>query len=423
MKRYIKKVTLENYQAYTNETIDFTEGLNILEGTSDAGKSSILRAISLVLHNAPYKHTFIQYGAEELSVTLEFSDGVKVKRIRGKDVNVVEAVDASGKTYEKVNFDKEYPEDIIKLLGNPPEDDYNGFISYADQFSPLFLINLNQSDLPRALSSLTGVHFLEETAKLLMQNYRAIDKQNKVDSKDHKSLQEELVNYDFVDDAESKLQNAQNLLNKISILETKKSDLEKFLPFSKMTVDESVLKKHANDLSKSKLSQEKLKTIAEIQNKIANLEKYTEPAKIQVTDKTIEEYEQMLKKANSANNLRVKISSLIERQNSLKVYQIISGSSYNENYQAKVQKIYDNSVKAKDILVDLTEWIKKLNSLKSYSEKLSEFEQNCKRQNTEYEVIKKEQAKAQEEFDVFKQLLVDKKIKCDKCGSFISEGQ
>ena len=171
------------------------------------------------------------------------------------------------------------------------------------------------------------------------------------------------------------------------------------------------------------MSQEKLKTIAEIQNKIANLEKYTEPAKIQVTDKTIEEYEQMLKKANSANNLRVKISSLIERQNSLKVYQIISGSSYNENYQAKVQKIYDNSVKAKDILVDLTEWIKKLNSLKSYSEKLSEFEQNCKRQNTEYENIKKEQVKAQEEFDVFKQLLVDKKIKCDKCGSFISEGQ
>lgn len=114
---------------------------------------------------------------------------------------------------------------------------------------------------------------------------------------------------------------------------------------------------------------------------------------------------------------------MIERQNSLKVYQIISGSSYNENYQAKVQKIYDNSVKAKDILVDLTEWIKKLNSLKSYSEKLSEFEQNCKRQNTEYENIKKEQVKAQEEFDVFKQLLVDKKIKCDKCGSFISEGQ
>jgi exonuclease SbcC len=60
MKRYIKKVTLKNFQSYSDHTVEFTSGLNVLEGTSDSGKSAILRAISFVLHNSPRKDSFIQ---------------------------------------------------------------------------------------------------------------------------------------------------------------------------------------------------------------------------------------------------------------------------------------------------------------------------------------------------------------------------
>jgi len=53
MKRYIKTITLKNFQSYKNQVIHCKPGLNLLIGTSDSGKSAILRAISFVLYNYP----------------------------------------------------------------------------------------------------------------------------------------------------------------------------------------------------------------------------------------------------------------------------------------------------------------------------------------------------------------------------------
>ena len=188
MNRYIKTVTLENFQSYKNQTVHFEPGLNLLLGTSDSGKSAILRAISFVLYNYPKKDTLIHWGETETKVTVEFSDGVKVTRIKGAERNGIEAYDADGKFIQKAKIDKEIPDDIKKLLGNPPQDDFNGLISYADQFSPMFLVDLSPTDLPRSLSNLTGIELLEESAKQLMSNYKALDKQNKADEKEYTNL-------------------------------------------------------------------------------------------------------------------------------------------------------------------------------------------------------------------------------------------
>lgn len=46
---YIKKIKIQNFKSIENETIEFNKGLNILVGPNNAGKTSILDAIDLLL--------------------------------------------------------------------------------------------------------------------------------------------------------------------------------------------------------------------------------------------------------------------------------------------------------------------------------------------------------------------------------------
>ncbi|MDQ1208829.1 DNA repair exonuclease SbcCD ATPase subunit [Acinetobacter baylyi] len=62
----IEKLVLENYKSFKNRTeIKFNEGLNILVGDNEAGKSTILEAMHLclsgILDGRYLKHDFHQY--------------------------------------------------------------------------------------------------------------------------------------------------------------------------------------------------------------------------------------------------------------------------------------------------------------------------------------------------------------------------
>ena len=62
----IKKLVLQNYKSFKDRTeIKFNEGLNILVGDNEAGKSTILEALHLCLSGflniKPLKQDFHQY--------------------------------------------------------------------------------------------------------------------------------------------------------------------------------------------------------------------------------------------------------------------------------------------------------------------------------------------------------------------------
>ena len=63
--RYITKIRLENFQDHTDTVIELEPGINLITGSSDAGKSAALRALNFVLHNQPRGDAFIQLGANE----------------------------------------------------------------------------------------------------------------------------------------------------------------------------------------------------------------------------------------------------------------------------------------------------------------------------------------------------------------------
>lgn len=71
----LKKLYIENFQSHSNTTIQFSNGLNIFQGQSNGGKSSIIRAISAVCYNK-WSNESIRIGCEQTTIILQTDLGV-----------------------------------------------------------------------------------------------------------------------------------------------------------------------------------------------------------------------------------------------------------------------------------------------------------------------------------------------------------
>jgi exonuclease SbcC len=373
MSRSIKKITLKNFQSYKDQEILLKPGLNLLLGSSDSGKSAILRAISFVFYNNPRSKTLIHNGESETSVKIEFSDGTKVTRILG-DRNAYEYVRPDGTSGSVDRIDKSIPDEIKKLLGNPPEDDFNGYISYADQFSKMFLVDLNPTDLPRSMSNLARIEILEETAKELMSSYKSIEKQTKIDEKKLKSLAEERSIYAHIDNYD-------------------------------LTMCE------INKLTKE---------IIDTEEEIIALSEFISDVNLEINENCIIECNKLLlliDKALSDLSFIIKESNDIE---SLSIFNIAIGNRNEEQIINSLEAIMNDINQAEKEFSAISDINKDLIGYISINDEYSFIKESGISLTNEYKIFQKELELAENDLKNYKQFLIDEKIACEACGSIIT---
>ncbi|WP_275451678.1 AAA family ATPase [Clostridium novyi] len=49
---YISNIIIENYRSFKNISVDFHEGVNILIGHNNVGKSNLLKAFSIIFDSS-----------------------------------------------------------------------------------------------------------------------------------------------------------------------------------------------------------------------------------------------------------------------------------------------------------------------------------------------------------------------------------
>jgi len=81
-----EKLKLKNFQAHSKRTVEFDEKVTTIVGSSDSGKSAIIRALQWVCCNQPQGSAFIREGEKEAVVRLEV-DGQVIIRRRTASVN------------------------------------------------------------------------------------------------------------------------------------------------------------------------------------------------------------------------------------------------------------------------------------------------------------------------------------------------
>jgi DNA repair protein SbcC/Rad50 len=79
----IKKLQIRNFQSHQKTLLEFDPGVNIIVGSSDSGKTAIIRALRWVVWNRPSGEAFRSFWGEETKVSINMNSEI-VKRTKSK---------------------------------------------------------------------------------------------------------------------------------------------------------------------------------------------------------------------------------------------------------------------------------------------------------------------------------------------------
>jgi exonuclease SbcC len=219
--RKLKSVTVKNFQAHTDSTFDLENGLNLIVGTSDSGKSALARAINFVLYNIS-ESDFVREKEKFFEVEIVFADGAIIKRTKGKDINSVSykyPTDFDFTTFKA--FGNSYPDVVLDFLDRPIMSKALGAVSYSDQSNKNFLIEQPASAQPKILSTVIGTDDIQKAADNCSSKVRSFNDQVKTSESVIKNLEEKIeTQYINLDEEKQILDGLQNILEQINIIET-----------------------------------------------------------------------------------------------------------------------------------------------------------------------------------------------------------
>lgn len=171
---FLSKITLENFQSHSHSEFSLNENLNVIVGISNSGKTSIARALSLVLFNQ-WDKSWVKFGAKYCRVTIQTNTGIQVVREKGEKVNryILRLPNESEQLFE--SFGTEVPESIQQALRIhevqiDSTDTLN--LNLAGQMDSLFLLSQTGSYRAKVLGKLSGATYLDYAIRELNKEKR-----------------------------------------------------------------------------------------------------------------------------------------------------------------------------------------------------------------------------------------------------------
>lgn len=261
----IKRITLHNFEAYQNTTIDLD--LNkptLLIGESSQGKSSVLRALYWVLENKGDSKQFIRRysGVRTAEVTLERADGLTVTRFAtlsktGKRVvdNGYKIVTPNGK---ERTTNTEGVNEVQRLFGlnylaiNARDKLPINFLKQEDGW---YFIGQSPASRAQIIGALYGTQFIAGAIKKLESAKRSKDAQKQLLTKQAKHTKESLQDYT---NAEANYKLVQEIKNTYSDLQQAEQKL-------------TLIRDTGNDWYKSKLALKRILPIVNLESSLKQL--------------------------------------------------------------------------------------------------------------------------------------------------------
>ena len=209
----IQKLTLKNFEAHKDTLIDFENGVTIIKGNSNAGKSSLFRALRFVLLNEPGGEDFINFTENETEVTLQYNNHIVTRaKARGNKRNEY-IVD--GKVLKA--FGQGVPDEVKQVFGLSE-------INYEWQFDKRpFLLAETGGYIAGKLNEIVNLDLIDISLKNIEQKRRSVNKDIENVSKQLEDILPQIDSYSWIDKAEKELaiiENKEIELNKNKILLT-----------------------------------------------------------------------------------------------------------------------------------------------------------------------------------------------------------
>lgn len=294
-KRMIQKIEINNFQSHQNSVLDFHPGINIIIGTSNEGKSAILRSIEWVVNNRPLGLSYISHWnitkddkiMDQAIVKIIINDN-EIIRKRSDDFN---GYIVNGK---KLETGSEVPYEIKNIFNFTD-------VNIQKQFDSPFLLSKGAGEVARYFNETIKIDDIDQMLSLAEKKKRKSKSDLKYIQEDLKETEDNLKKLEWIDEAGRLLKRIERINDRI-----KKTD-------------------------------DNINILDELLNKKINIEK-------RIKGVNLDSIKNYIDKINDLNN------KLIEQN---KIFVLL-----NELYDKKIEiekriKLYDKILKAKNIIDEI----------------------------------------------------------------------
>lgn len=259
----IESVHIRNFECHEATDIEFHEGVNVIVGSSDGGKSSILRALYWLIFNRPSGDEFRSDWGGDTMVSGIFSDkdkSVTVHRFRSKSENKY----VMGTTEFKA-MNRDVPDEIQDAINIK-------HVNVQRQFDAPYLLSSSSADVARHFNRVAKLDDIDQS----MSRISSLSRENKQARRqledDSERLKLELEAYADIDEREKDISNIESILQQLADLKDKSSSIshiislcsnvsERLIPIDKLLEAEDSVRKLSEE---AKLIEDKRLDVMEI---------------------------------------------------------------------------------------------------------------------------------------------------------------
>lgn len=211
----LDKLKVFNFQSHKETELNFSKGINLIIGESDAGKSSLIRALNWIINNKPSGDSFRSFWGGTTKVCL-IIDNETIRRKRGDKINEYYYLGM----YKA--FRNEIPEYVKRKLNI-------GEINLQKQLDSPFLFSLNAGEVARYLNKIVSLDVIDKSMTNMGKIIREENSKLKYEKERIVELKEKKKNLSWVKEANEKLLNLENMDKKLKSLSNKKEVIENIL--------------------------------------------------------------------------------------------------------------------------------------------------------------------------------------------------
>lgn len=304
----IKKIKIHNIQSHADSELDFDNGINVIIGSSNSGKSAIIRSLSWVKDNRPLgidtlcsDWTLTDKGKikEAMSVTIETDKSI-VERKRTSDTNQYIIND---KTLNVVKTD--VPKEVEEHLRLTDT-------CVQKQLDEPFLLSKSSGDIAKYFNQVIKLDVIDNVLSNAENKKRKIKADIENCKETIMNLKESQKKYDWIDGFETVTKEYQELKNKDDILKMKINRLRDLIDeFDKIQNKIDNLEKIKQIEIKTLKFNKLLGLLADLRGKISDIES---SIKLIESKKIYQDFNSELSLINEFNDFNCKLNNIRNKQ-------------------------------------------------------------------------------------------------------------
>ncbi len=188
----IKSIHLKNFQSHLNSFLEFSEGINVITGASNNGKTSILRSLLWIFFNRPQGLSFKSFfaGKKDSCKVILQTNNQEITREKNTSINQYQVGSSIFNT-----IGNDVPSEVFSVI-NMSE------INIQSQFDKHFLLLDSAGEVGRTINKIVKLDNIDELISNLTSKINSISKEVEIKKKDLDKLYVDLERFKDFDKIE-----------------------------------------------------------------------------------------------------------------------------------------------------------------------------------------------------------------------------